>query len=242
VAQAVATGQALARSRQQVTDERARERRRVLDDLHDGLGPSLAGVGLHLSAARQRLAGRTGDDARSAEGLTSLDAAVDAVGEARTVLRQLVLDLGPDAVPAVERRGLAGSVAELVEGWSVAGREIGLGVHLEVCEVPECLPAEVQLAAYRIVGEAVTNVVRHARASRCTVRVLSRAEPDGTVHLVVEVADDGRGRPDPHLLGPGVGLRSMSGRAEELGGRLEISGAPAGGTVLTACLPLPGGR
>lgn len=68
VAQAVATGQALARSRQQVTDERARERRRVLDDLHDGLGPSLAGVGLHLSAARQRLASSTDHSARAPRG------------------------------------------------------------------------------------------------------------------------------------------------------------------------------
>lgn len=139
-------------------------------------------------------------------------------------------------------RGLAESMAELIQGWSVAGREIGLEVHLEVCEVPESLPPEVQLAAYRIVGEAVTNVVRHARASRCTVRVSSRADTDGTVHLVVRVADDGSGRADAPFTGPGVGLRSMRERAEELGGRLETDHAPAGGMVLTASLPLPGSR
>jgi signal transduction histidine kinase len=240
VAQAVAASQALARSEQRVIEERARERRRVLDDLHDGLGPALAGVGLQLSAARRRLAETADQDARASDGLVLLDAAGDAVRDARTALRQLARELAPGAASVAGHRSLAGSVAELVDGWSVAGHEIGLDVRLEACEVPEAASEAVELAAYRILGEAVTNVVRHARASRCTVRVSPRACPDGALELLVRVADDGRGCAFDTWNGPGVGLRSMRARAEELGGRLTMDDAPDGGTVLTAHLPLRG--
>jgi signal transduction histidine kinase len=101
------------------------------------------------------------------------------------------------------------------------------------------LPAAVEVAAYRIAAEAVTNAVRHAGATRVEVR-LHRGEHD----LVVEVADDGRGLEGAAVPetggadGTGLGLASMHTRAEELGGALTVAGGPASGTCLRAELPL----
>ena len=92
-------------------------------------------------------------------------------------------------------------------------------------------PAAVEVAAYRIVGEAVTNVARHARADHARVRLTAT---DGV--LEVEVADDGVGIPTDAQAG--VGLVGLRERAAELGGRCEVSCPPAGGTVVRAWLPL----
>jgi signal transduction histidine kinase len=95
--------------------------------------------------------------------------------------------------------------------------------------LPE-LPAAVEVAAYRIVSEALTNVTRHARARWCAVRVQRR---DGD--LVVEIADDGRGvDPDSPM---GVGLLSMEERAGELGGSCRVLSRLGGGTLVRAVLP-----
>jgi signal transduction histidine kinase len=100
-------------------------------------------------------------------------------------------------------------------------------------ELP-ALPAAVEVAAYRIVQEALTNVVRHAQASACTVRLAVDAGA-----LLVDVDDDGRGLPaDPVA---GVGLSSMRERAAEMGGACLVDDAPGGGTRVRARLPVPGG-
>lgn len=93
------------------------------------------------------------------------------------------------------------------------------------------LPAAVEVAAYRIVGEALTNVTRHARATRCEVRL---AVEDGA--LVVSVEDDGVGIDDGTE--SGVGLLSMRERAAELGGRAEVTCPPDGGALVCAVLPM----
>jgi signal transduction histidine kinase len=95
------------------------------------------------------------------------------------------------------------------------------------------LPAAVEVAAYRIANEALTNVVKHAAARTCALR-LSVDAPAGT--LRIEVQDDGRGIPPEHQLG--VGLISMRERAAELGGMLTVEAVRAGGTVVRARLPL----
>jgi signal transduction histidine kinase len=93
----------------------------------------------------------------------------------------------------------------------------------------------VEVAAYRIVQEALTNVVRHAQARNGCVRLA--VDPDG---FTVEVTDDGAGLPAVGLV-PGVGLSSMRERAAEMGGSLQVTAGPDGGTRVLARLPLAGG-
>ena len=106
----------------------------------------------------------------------------------------------------------------------------GLRVGVEAPEPLPPLPAAVEVAAYRIAQEALTNVVRHAGARSCAIRLSV-----GDDALDLEVADDGRGLPAGR--GRGVGLASMRERAEELGGSLELLDRPGGGTVVRAVLP-----
>jgi signal transduction histidine kinase len=238
VARTAAANEELARSEQRVTDERRRERRRVLDDLHDDLGPALSGIGMQLTAARGRLVHDTAAAAgrRPLDAVVLLDSAVAATEQARLTLRQLVRDLGTDGAPAAAR-ALGPSLVELTAGWSAAAADTGLQVHLaDVDGLPD-LPPAVADAAYRIAGEAVTNVVRHARATCCTVRAAVGSGDDGHAALVLQVEDDGRSR-EPWL--PGVGLRSMDARAAALGGTVTVTPAVGGGTVVTARLPLAG--
>ena len=95
------------------------------------------------------------------------------------------------------------------------------------------LPAAVEVAVFRITQEAITNAVRHACARYVTVQVRGAADA-----VAVEVVDDGRGCPDDAT--PGLGLQSMRDRAAELGGTCSITGAPGGGTRVSAVLPLGG--
>jgi two-component system, NarL family, sensor kinase len=106
----------------------------------------------------------------------------------------------------------------------------GLQITLEAPENPPPLPAAVEVAAYRIALEAMTNVSRHAGARHCCVRL---SLPDD---LCLEVTDDGRGL--PNKVQAGVGLTSMRERAEELGGMCVAEVMPMGGTGVIAHLPL----
>jgi signal transduction histidine kinase len=92
------------------------------------------------------------------------------------------------------------------------------------------LPAAIEVAAYRIATEGITNAVRHANATRCTVRLT------GGTELRVEVSDDGEGL--PAQLTPGLGLASMAERAAEVGGTFSVESVPGVGTTLRAELPL----
>ena len=138
-------------------------------------------------------------------------------------VRRLVHDLRP---PALDDRGLVGALQQHAE--SLSGN--GLVVHVEADDLGP-LTAAVEVAAYRIAGESLTNVARHAHAHACVVRL---READG--QLVVEVADDGTGiAADAQA---GVGLVSLRERAAELGGRSEVTCPPGGGTVVRAWLPM----
>ena len=120
----------------------------------------------------------------------------------------------------------------------VIEKEVGLQIEVESrpAELPP-LPAAVEVAAYRIALEALTNVVRHAHAQHCAIRLWLESSERNTF-LRVEVSDDGAGL--PRSLRAGVGLRSMRERAEELGGTLTIEPAQGGGTCVLARLPLDG--
>ena len=215
----------LRRAREQLVTAREEERRRLRRDLHDGLGPALSSVMLKLAAARRQLPSDSAADALLAEARADLRATLADV-------RRLVYELRP---PALDQLGLVHAIREQAERCSAAGLQVRL-------EAPDCrppLPAAAEVAAFRIAQEALTNVVRHAQASTCHVRLgLEPSSPmPGGGALCVEIGDDGDGLPT----GPraGVGLASMRERAEELGGTCRVERGPAGGTGVLARLPLP---
>jgi two-component system, NarL family, sensor kinase len=208
---------------------REEERRRIRRDLHDGLGPTLASVCLGLGAAVERI----GDDAPLGALLTQLE---DELHAAVDGIRQLVYDLRP---PALDELGLVGAVrqhvATLNSIWSESTPTPEL--HVECEDVTGELPAAVEVAAYRIALEAITNVTRHAGAAHCWVRFTGSSD---TLHL--EIDDDGRGIDVDRRVG--VGFRSMYERAAELGGELVVRPRSPKGTSVLASLPLavPAGR
>jgi signal transduction histidine kinase len=198
------------RARQAVIVAREEERRQLRRDLHDDIGPALAALALQAEAALTL----AHDDPDAAATLVArlvprLNAAVGDV-------RALVHELRP---PSLDELGLATSVRELAARMST----LEVPVRADVASMPQ-LSAAVDVAAYRIVSEAVTNAVRHAGASLITVRL---AVARGSVDI--EVADDGSGLPDNPV--HGLGLTSMRLRAEELGGELQVSPSAAGTTV-----------
>lgn len=206
-------------SRERLVLAREEDRRRIRRDLHDGLGPLLGGVGLRLAAARNAV---EVDPARAVELIgASRDDIQDAVGE----VRRLVHGLRP---PALDDLGLLAAVEQHAE----AARASGLTVEV-AAEHVDALPAAVEVAAYRMVAEALTNVVRHASANRAAVRLEVAADT-----LVVEVSDDGVGIASDRTAG--VGLLSLRERAAELGGSTTISCPSGGGTVVRAVLPVVG--
>ena len=213
----------LQHSREQLVLAREEERRRLQRDLHDGLGPQLAALGMQLDVARGLAAGSP----EAAALLARLSAETQT---AIADIRRLVYDLRP---PALDQFGLVGAVREYVAGQGNGG---GPRLTLDTPETLPPLPAAVEVAAYRIMQEAVANCLRHAAAENC--RIVLRI--NGGLH--VEVTDDGRGLP-PAVVGPkptfGLGLASMRERAAELGGVCHVEAAPGGGTRVVATFPLP---
>jgi signal transduction histidine kinase len=204
-------------SRERLVAAREEERRRLRRDLHDGLGPTLAGIGLGLDIARA-----SRDPVQVARVLDELKQ--EAIG-AVTDVRRLVDGLRP---PTLDELGLVGALERHADRL----RGARLDVVVDGAAVGP-LPAAVEVAAYRIVLEALTNTVRHAEARRCSVAL--RLGDD----LEVEVTDDGVGLPmTPRA---GVGLTAMRERAAELGGTCAITPGPDGGTTVHARIPFQGG-
>ena len=206
---------ALQDNREQLVLAREEERRRLRRDLHDGLGPSLGGAVFQLDSAR--LTVDRDPDAAAA----LLQATETHLLGVMDDVRRLVSDLRP---PALDTVGLVDALRQ--QGDLVQGIEVQVEAPVPLGE----LSAAAEVAAYRIAGEALTNVTRHARARHCTIRL---AVEDGC--LLVEGADDGVGIAAEREAG--VGLLSLRERADELGGRTEITCPPSGGTVVRAWLP-----
>ena len=209
-------------SRERVVTGREEERRRIRRDLHDGLGPVLTGIVLNADTALRLLP--TQPD-RSAALLADLRShAMRAIDE----IRRVAYDLRP---PVLDGMGLVGAIREYA---AVLGRPEGGTALTVTVEAPEdgwpVLPAAVEVATYRIVTEALTNVVRHSSATAVTVRL----EPDGPV-LRLEVVDNGINAGPSWE--PGVGLTSVRERTAELGGASELRYDRTGGQVRVT-LPL----
>lgn len=219
----------LQESRERIVLAREEERRRLRHDLHDGLGPALSGTRLQVDTARTCVPAGS-----PAEG--TLMVASEGIGEAITELRRITEGLAP---AALDRMGLACALRESASRLDnrSAGRPCIL-VELDPDPLPP-LPAAVEVAVYRISGEALNNVVRHSGAERAALRVRVRA-----AEVTVEIVDDGHGHPaggdgDGSGAGDGIGMRSMAERAEELGGTFTVDNGERG-TVVRAVLPCPG--
>ncbi|SES11533.1 Histidine kinase-, DNA gyrase B-, and HSP90-like ATPase [Lentzea xinjiangensis] len=194
-------------ARERLVRAREEERLRLRRDLHDGVGPALVGIRLQLRALRRSL----GD---------VLDPVLGDVDTTAVEVRRLVDGLRP---PILDQ-GLALAVRDEAARFSGA-----LDVRVEVGEV-DGLSAAVEVAAYRIVAEALTNTARHSGASTCVITVRQYGD------LVVEVVDDGRGVAADAK--PGVGLDSMRERCAELGGSCTVEPARPHGTRVVARIPL----
>ncbi|MFJ7250031.1 sensor histidine kinase [Kitasatospora sp. NPDC098652] len=207
-------------SREQIVAAREEERRQLRRDIHDGLGPLLAGLRLRLQGAAA-----VDDPARFA---AALEDVADDLATAVREVRRITDRLGPTVLGDY---GLSRALRRLADTFS--GDELTVTALLAPDPLPE-LPAAVEVAVYRITAEALNNVLRHARATSATVTVL--VDP-GRLELTVEDDGQGPGRGDPGH--PGVGLRSMSERAAEIGGCCTVH--PAGGlgrgTRVHAVLP-----
>jgi signal transduction histidine kinase len=214
------------RTREQEAQRRADEERlRIARELHDVLAHSISMINVQAGVAAHLLDKDT-EQARTA--LVAIKAASkDALRELRATLG--VLRSVDESAPLAPTPGLA-RLDELVAGATGAG----LAVEVTVEGEPRPLPAGTDLAAYRIVQEALTNVLRHAGPASAVVRVAW-----GTSELEVEVTDDGSGPAPGKPLDGGNGLTGMRERAAAAGGRLEAGPGPDGGFRVRAVLPVP---
>lgn len=208
----------LQRIRSRLVVAREEERRRLRRDLHDGLGPSLGAVALRIETARNLIEHAPRDADRILEQTAAEVATVVAD------IRQIVHDLRP---PALDELGVARAIEQQADRF----RTGGLTVVVSGGEALGALPAAVEVAAYRIVSEALTNVARHARASRCDITLSMRESV-----LDLQVRDDGVGVGAE--VTAGVGTLSLRERAAELGGDCRVICPPEGGTLVHARLPV----
>jgi signal transduction histidine kinase len=202
----------LERSRAQIVLAREEERRRLRRDLHDGIGPQLAGIAMQLDSLSNAL---SGEDAARAQRLR------DQLRSTVAEVRHVVEGLRP---PSLDELGLVHAIQQLAEPLRPVVR----------VRAPATLPslrAATEVAAFRILSEAMANAIRHSQCGSCLIDIRIADS-----WLVLEVSDDGVGI-NP-AAAPGVGLQSIRDRASEVGGRLEIVAGGDGGTVVRARLPL----
>lgn len=218
VVQAARLTSDLQRTREKLVLAREEERRRLRRDLHDGLGPTLAGLALQIDAASNLLE----DDPGKAKAIL-----LDVKSQTRaavTEVRRMAYELHP---VTLEQLGLS---AALTTNARQLADESGVCITVTVANNIPPLPAAVEVAVYTICMGAMTNVVRHAQATRCDVQLSCN-------HVLrLEVSDNGQGLPVPFRRG--VGINSMIERAAELGGTCSVEAEPSGGVRVVALIPL----
>jgi signal transduction histidine kinase len=218
-------------------EARERERTRWAREIHDETVQGLGALRLKLANARD-----LDTDRRSAsEALSSaVDAVLEGLGEEIDGLRHLITELRP---AALDDLGLSAALQALARRMqAIDGLDVQTEIDLGPEHDPQRLDPELESTIYRVVQEALTNVSRHAQASKALVSV---SERDGVVRA--SVTDDGRGLPEADRLGPrgdglegGFGMSGMRERAELVGGELELVPAPGKGTVMRLSVPLAG--
>jgi signal transduction histidine kinase len=205
----------LRRSRERIVTAREEERRRLRRDLHDGLGPVLSGAAMMIDAGRNLVQ----SDRQAAD--QQLSDARQQVRSAIEDIRRLVYALRP---PALDELGLVAALRE-------QGSRSSVEVTIHADDPFPQLPAAVEVAAFRIVSEAMTNAARHARATACSVDLRVNGA------LEIDVVDDGT---SAFSWQPGVGIISMRERAAELGGECEVGPDPDGHGRVHARIPTEG--
>lgn len=203
-------------SRERLVIAREEERRRIRNDLHDGLAPTLSSLQIQLGSLKNLIH----ENPPQAEMMVD-EMRVD-LREATTRIRELVYNLRP---PMLDELGLIGAIK------SFRFRDSPIQFDYNAPEHLPKLPAAVEVAVYRIASEAIHNVVKHSQATRCLVSIELN---DG--RLILSVSDDGISLPHEHTIG--VGLHSMQERVAELGGTLSIQSCEDRGTCLTAQFPV----
>ncbi len=204
-------------------DVREHERTRIAREIHDSLGQALTALKLQLSAAQEAAARESPPlGARLQETTAMVDDLVKSV-------RRIATDLRP---PILDQLGLPAAVEWLAQDFSRRTR-----IHCQAVIHPtkNAIGHELATALFRIVQEALTNVLRHAGATRVEIELGMKS---GCVAL--EINDDGTGITEAGTIGPGsLGILGMRERAAALGGVLEVAPRPAGGTRVAAWFPPP---
>ena len=210
---------------QAATQAAMAERLRVARELHDIVAHSIGIIAIQAGAGRRVFDARP-DEARDA--LAAIEATsretLSGLGRMVTGLRHA--EPGPGQAPLGPAPGLAD-----IEQLAAMTLDAGVQVDVDWHGSRNPLPADIDLSAFRIIQEAVTNVVRHADTSQCQVLI---SQQDG--HLLIEVTDSGRGGP---AAGTGYGITGMRERAALLGGDLTAGPRPGGGFRVAARLPVP---
>jgi len=199
----------------------AEERLRIARDLHDGVAHAMATINVQASAAAHVL------DRRPAAGREALAAIAQASGEVLDELAAMLTLLRQDDQPA-ERAPTPGfsDIARL----AASTRAAGLSVELRIADPAPVVPAVIGTAAYRVVQESLTNVLRHSRATTVRVRLMPGSDDAG---LLLSVLDPGPAKLDGRA-GTGVGIRGMTERVTATGGQLHAGPTLAGGFEVRA--------
>ena len=199
------------------------DRQRIGRDLHDTVGQALTAIRLNLLAAQPRV-----DDPEARQRVAS---SLQAVDEAMAAVRGLAREIRSDVSPDV---GLAATIRSYLRGHPGLAR---VTVMIDIGTLPPLLPVDVERACLRIVQEAVTNVVRHARARDVSVSLHARRST-----LVLSVSDNGTGLSPATLVRAAtqghLGVTAIYERARLAGGTATVSGVPGAGTTVRATFPI----
>jgi len=211
---------------QRIIDTQEEERGRVARELHDGISQMLVGVRYALELCKRQVG--LGD----ARAPATLGKGIDGLGSAIQEVRRISRDLRPGVLDDL---GLGPALKMLTDDFST---RTGISTHFETVVFRNRLDEEARIALYRIAQEALTNIERHAEASR--VDVTLKGQRDGGM---LRISDNGKGMVWPPAArsqrrAVGLGLRNMQERIEQLGGTMQITAAPGKGTSIAALVPL----